>query len=247
MTDTYYKKANDVRLPIKIYEAKSDTLVLTIHGGAWYAIKEDSDQWDGGWMNFHAQYYNEKGFNAAAISYRDINLDEATTVFDLIDDCRDAVKFLKERIDFKKLIIMGDSAGAHLAVMLGFDEEINADIIIAANPVVDLTHPSWQHTAKSKDDYIKASPLFNIKKTNTQFLVLHGDCDKTVDISTSVEFCKKMQEAENDCTFIEIKGAPHAFILSGYVSTDEEVIKYMKIVDDYLKVKEERCCFKSGR
>ena len=238
ITLAYYKRVDGVRLPIRIYEAKSDTLVLTIHGGAWYAVKEDSDTWDGSWMDFHAQYYNKKGYKAAAISYRDININDATTVFDLIDDCRDAVKYLRENVDFKHLIIMGDSAGGHLATMLGLDEEINADIIIAANPVNDLTHPSWKHTAKNKDDYIKASPLFNIKKTDTRFLVLHGNCDKTVDISTSVEFCKKMKAADNDCTFVEIPGAPHAFILSGYVSTDDEVAQYMKLVDDYLEEKD---------
>jgi len=237
MLNSYYKKIAGVRLPVKIYESDSDTLVLTIHGGAWHAIAKDNDDWDGGWMDFHARYFNKKGYKAAAISYRDVNFDDTTTVFDLIEDCRDAVKFLREKIGFKRLIIMGDSAGGHLSTMLGLDEEINAEIVVVANPVVDLTHPSWKHTAKNEEDYIKASPLFNIKKTNTSFLVLHGNCDETVPIETSIEFCKKMVDTGNDCTFKEIDGAPHAFILLGYKSTDEEVARYMKIVDEYLEEK----------
>ena len=238
MIGTYYKKIGGVRLPVRIYEEKSDTLILTIHGGAWHAITEDSDNWDGGWMDFHARYFNEKGYKTAAISYRDVNFVDNTTVFDLIEDCCDAVKFLREKVDFKHLIIMGDSAGGHLSTMLGLDEEIGADCVIAANPVVDLTHESWKHTAKTNDEYIKASPLFNIKKTKTRFFVLHGSCDQTVPIETSVDFCKKMVEAGNDCTFKEIDGAPHAFILLGYKSTDEEVAQYMKIVDNYLEGKQ---------
>lgn len=238
MISTYYKKIGTVRLPVKIYEEKSDTLILTIHGGAWHAINEDCDDWDGGWMDFHARYFNKKGYKTAAISYRDVNFDDTTTVFDLIDDCRDAVEFLREKVDFKHLIIMGDSAGGHLSTMLGLDEEIGADCVIAANPVVDLTHESWKHTAKTNDEYIKASPLFNIKKTKTRFFILHGNCDQTVPIETSVDFCKKMVEAGNDCTFKEIDGAPHAFILLGYKSTDEEVAQYMKIVDNYLEGKQ---------
>ena len=81
--DEAYKTVDDVRLPIKMYlsddETNGKTAILAIHGGSWYAVKEDSDTWNGSWMNYQAQYYADKGYTTAAISYRSIDFNEETT------------------------------------------------------------------------------------------------------------------------------------------------------------------------
>ena len=237
--DTYYKIVEGVRLPIKIYKSnnqqKAKTLILTIHGGGWYAIKEDSDSWDGGWMNFQAQYYVDKGYTTAAISYRDIKFCESTTVFDLIEDCKDAVAYLQEKVEYDRLIIIGDSAGGHLAIELGFDNDINVDFVVAANPVLDLTQNSMRYVAKCNEELIKASPIFNIKKTDTKFLILHGTDDTVVDMKISEKFCEKMKACGNDCAFHKIKNAKHAFLISRYESSDMEVYEHMKRLDKYIE------------
>ena len=228
--DTSYKTVDGVRLPVKMYlNNASDVMVLTIHGGAWYAIKEDADKWSGSWMNFQAQYYAERGFNAAAISYRSIDFNEETTVFDLINDCRDAVEFIKSKSDFKKLIIMGDSAGGHLALSLAD----MADTVIAANPVTDCT--TWENTAKTDEDRKKASPLHNIAKTNAKILFMHGDADQVVDCKLTEKMCNEMKAVGNECEFIKIPNEVHAFILQGYKSTDEKVMEYMEAINEYLE------------
>lgn len=237
--DSSYKTVDGVRLPIKMYisddEEKGNTCVLAIHGGSWYAVKEDSDTWNGSWMNYQAQYYADKGYTSAAISYRDIRLTEETDVFDLIEDCKDAVKFMREQKDFDKLIIMGDSSGGHLAVELGLDDEIGADIIVAANPVLDLTNEKWKHTAKTEEDYKKASPSFNTKKTATKFLVMHGNADVLVDYKISEKFCEDMTALGTQCDMIVLDGVNHAFILSRYQSTDEKINEYMTMIDEYIE------------
>ena len=238
--DGSYKKVHDVRLPIKMYipEEKTENskiAVLAIHGGSWYAVKKDNDTWDGSWMNYQAQYYFDKyGYTTAAISYRDIKITEETTVFDLVEDCKDAIKFMRENSDFDKLIIMGDSSGGHLAVELGLDDEVGADIIVAANPVLDLTDKKWAHTAKTEEDYIKASPSFKIKKTDTKFLVLHGNADTVVNCAISKKFCEDMQAIGTQCEYMELNGIKHAFLLSRYLSTDEMINGFMDMIDAYL-------------
>lgn len=238
--DGSYKKVHDVRLPIKMYipEEKTENskiAVLAIHGGSWYAVKKDNDTWDGSWMNYQAQYYFDKyGYTTAAISYRDIKITEETTVFDLVEDCKDAIKFMRENSDFDKLIIMGDSSGGHLAVELGLDDEVGADIIVAANPVLDLTDKKWAHTAKTEEDYIKASPSFKIKKTDTKFLVLHGNADTVVNCAISKKFCEDMQAIGTQCDYMELNGIKHAFLLSRYLSTDEMINGFMNMIDAYL-------------
>lgn len=238
--DGSYKTVHDVRLPIKMYIPEEDTeakkiAVLAIHGGSWHAVKKDNDTWGGSWMNYQAQYYFDKyGYTTAAISYRDIAITEETTVFDLVEDCKDAIKFMRENAEFDKLIIMGDSSGAHLAVELGLDDEIGADIIVAANPVLDLTDKKWAHTAKTEEDYVKASPSFNTKKTDTKFLVMHGNADKVVNCEISKKFCEDMQALGTQCDYIELDGVSHAFLLSRYLSTDEMINEFMDMVDEYL-------------
>lgn len=237
--DGAYKTVDGVRLPIKMYIPEDGenkkTAILAIHGGSWYAVAKDSDEWNGSWMNYQAQYYYDKGYTSAAISYRSINITDTTTVFDLIEDCKDAIEYMKENAEFDKLVIMGDSSGGHLAVELGLDDEIGADIIVAANPVLDLTEEAWKHTAKKEEDYIKASPAFNTKKTDTKFLVMHGNADTVVNYEISKKFCEDMQALGTQADFIELDGVNHAFILSRYITTDEMINEYMSVVDKYIE------------
>lgn len=233
--DSYYEIIDGIRIPVKIYPNDSDVMVLAIHGGGWRAIKNDSDSWGGGWMNFQAQYYASKGFNSAAISYRSIDLNDETNVFDLIDDCKRALKFIREKCSFKKLIVMGDSAGGHLAIELALDESMGVDIVVAANPVVDCTCESWKYIAKTEEERKAASPLFNVKKLDTKFLFMHGYEDTVVDYRTVLELHNKMEEIGNDSEFIGIEGAKHAFILQNYISSDDEIMEYMGIIDDCLR------------
>ena len=237
--DGAYKTVDGVRLPIKMYiPAESETkniAVLTIHGGSWYAITADSDNWDGSWMNYQAQYYFDKfGYTTAAISYRGINFNGETTVFDIVEDCKDAVAYMREQADFDKLIIMGDSSGGHLAVELGLDDEVGADIIVAANPVLDLTVSYWGYAVKTEEDRAVASPSHNTKKTDTKFLVMHGNKDAVVDFNISKKFCEDMTALGTKADLIELDGKDHAFILSRYQSTDVQINEYMAMIDAYL-------------
>lgn len=237
--DGAYKTVDGVRLPIKMYipeESETKNIaVLTIHGGSWYAVTADSDTWDGSWMNYQAQYYFDKfGYTTAAISYRGINFNDETTVFDIVADCKDAVSYMREQADFDKLIIMGDSSGGHLAVELGLDDEVDADIIVAANPVLDLTVSYWGYAVKTEEDRAVASPSHNTKKTDTKFLVMHGNKDSVVDFEISKKFCEDMTALGTQADLIELDGKDHAFLLSRYQSTDVQINEYMAMIDAYL-------------
>lgn len=237
--DCAYKTVCNVRLPIKIYVPEDNknkhTLIAAIHGGSWYAVKQDASVWDGSWMNFQAQYYADKGYTTAVFSYRSIDFDEHTDVFDLICDCKDAISFLKRQTACDRLILMGDSAGGHLAIELGMDDDINAFAVVAANPVLDCTEKSWEHIAKSAADAKRASPAFHIRKIKPSLLLMHGDKDTTVNCEITKNYFLQMKQAGNDCEYIEIKDAPHAFILQGYHSSDEDVLRYMKMIDSFLE------------
>ena len=243
--DTYYKTVDEVRLPIKVYQSKvnvnnvnnvkTNTLILAIHGGGYYAVKEDKQNWDGGWMNYQAQYYADQGYNTAAISYRSINFNDKTQIFDLIEDCKDAIRYLRQKILFNKLILIGDSAGAHLALELANDKDLGITAVIAANPPVDVTGDDFGYVAKDDKGRDEASLIKNVKQIDAKVLCIHGNADTVVPYDNTVKYCELMNKVGNDCTLITLNGINHAFILSGYKSTDLEVLKYMRICDEFIE------------
>lgn len=183
-------------------------------------------------MKFQAQYYADKGFTTAAISYRDIDITDSTTGFDLVQDCKDAVKYMRKNLNFDKLVIMGESSGGHLAVELGLDDEVGADFVVAFNPVLDVLN-AWTYVAKTDEDRKKLSPVFNTKKTSTKFLIMHGNADEAVNYKTSKNFSDNMKLQGTSCEYIELDGEPHSFIISRYRSTDEKVFQFMGMVDEF--------------
>lgn len=234
----FYKIINDVRLPVKFYKPKkkqgSGVAFLIIHGGAWHAIKEDSSKWIGSNMQFQAQYYADKGFTTVEFSYRDINITEDTTGFDLIEDCKDAIDFMKKHIGFDKLVVIGESAGGHLAVELALDNEVGVDVVVGINPVLDVVN-KWSFVAKNDEDRTALSPTFNVKKSDARYLIMHGTADVNVDPAISEKFVQDMTAMGCDCKYIGINEEVHSFIISRYRSTDDKVFEYMRIIDEYLE------------
>lgn len=243
-----YKVVDGVGLPMRVYLPKElkekNITVLCIHGGGWKGAIKDNTPWDGSWMSNHAQYYADNGYVGISISYRDLDISETTSTKDQIEDCKDALIFIKEKLsyaDFEKLCVIGDSAGAHLALCLGFldDENLRPYKIGAFNPVTDLTVEKWAYTGKTADERKSISPLFMIDEFNTdgrkpEILCMHGDNDSVVPIEDTVNFEKKLSEKGFKSEMVVVKGASHAFILWGYTAPEERVYECMKIADNFL-------------
>ena len=245
-----YKEIAGTELPLSIYlpdnfdRSKKFPAIIAIHGGAWHAITANSPKWDGGVMRHNAIYYARKGFVAITLSYRSIKFTDKTTVADLIDDCNDALGYIKNNFDFidtQHLILMGDSAGGHLALSLGMNlsltnekKYIEPEIIIACNPVTDCLCSRWNYCADSLENCKKLSPMENIKKINAKILLMHGVEDTCVNINDSRIFFNRMKSVGNDIVMKELPNAKHAFILFGYRDSDEVVSNTHLIIDDYL-------------
>lgn len=233
----FYKTVDGVGLPIKIFYPKRKkrcgVAFLIIHGGAWHAVKNNLGTWNGGNMQFQAQYYADMGFPACTVSYRDIEFTEQTTAFDLIEDCKDAISYMRGLIDFEKLVILGESAGGHIAVMLGMDDEVSADAVVALNPVLDVVN-KWSYVAKNDSDRFKLSPAFNAKVSRSKYLIMHGTADTDVDFRISCKFSSDMARLGADCEYIGIEGERHSFIIYGYRSEEVKILEYMAMIDNYL-------------
>jgi len=114
--DTIKKHLLDVYLPAN---AKGNVpLVIWVHGGGWMHGDKYADM---SYMKNTIRTILDKGYALASIDYRN-----STTVrFPAqIQDCNQAVEFLYQhaadyKVDKTKFVLMGFSAGGHLASLLG--------------------------------------------------------------------------------------------------------------------------------
>ncbi|MDR1398824.1 MAG: alpha/beta hydrolase [Treponema sp.] len=123
----------DISIPVEA--AASQGVILFIHGGIWmYGGKENYPVFLDGFRD---------RFTVASMSHRYI--DETTHITDLMDDVSAAVSFLRDfstqnNANPGKLIIMGHSSGAHLAMLYAYQQYETSSIPIAL--CVSMAGPS---------------------------------------------------------------------------------------------------------
>ena len=113
-------------LDISIPDAAPEGVILFIHGGIWMYGNKD------GYPVFLDTFRNR--FVVASMSHRYI--DETTHINDLEDDVAAAVAFIQDfclgnNAEPGKLIIMGHSSGAHLAMLYAYKQHETSPIPVA--------------------------------------------------------------------------------------------------------------------
>ncbi|MBE7024243.1 MAG: steryl acetyl hydrolase [Ruminococcaceae bacterium] len=244
----FYKTVEHLKLPLQVFlpdnfdENCKYKTVIAIHGGGWRSLKETPDNWNGGWMANNAKYYARKGYVGIVFSYRDLEFGTSNGVGKLIEDCKDALNYMAEKflfIDRQNVLLMGDSAGGHLALCLcmglleGEKPVLKPGKIAAYNPVTDCVCEKWSYCAS---DAVKYSPLDNTKLVDAEILVMHGTADDVVSIDDSRFFVEKMKEKGNNISLVEFPDANHAFILFGYTAEEKNILKALKITDQYFNL-----------
>lgn len=217
----------DLYLPSK--EKGASPVVINIHGGGWnHGVKESQT----GFNTFF-----KMGYAVANIEYR---LTPQATAPAAVEDTRCALIYLiknaKElNIDVNKIVIMGGSAGGHLALMGGllgnnhiFDnncpgvENIKVAAIIDKYGITDVW--DWGYgknvTSKSatrwlgdkaKDEKFAASvsPVTYVNKNSPPIFIVHGDADPTVPYQQSADLHKKLKDLGVKTEFITVPGGQH--------------------------------------
>jgi acetyl esterase/lipase len=113
-----YKRANNIDLTLNVITAGPETetrpTVLYIHGGGWVHLSKED-------RFFFVLPYLARGMNAVHLEYRTASQSLAPAA---VEDCRCALRWVfrhaKEYgMDTEKLVMIGESAGGHLALMTG--------------------------------------------------------------------------------------------------------------------------------
>lgn len=231
--DVVYTRADNWEGKLDVYypqnPAKPVPLVINIHGGGWnHGVKESQT----GFSTFF-----KAGFAVANIEYR---LTGQATAPAAIEDTRCAIIYLIRNakalnIDVNRIVMMGGSAGGHLALMGGllgsdrrFDgnckgtENIKIIAIIDKYGISDVWDWGYGSKIKSKSavnwlgsnandvEFVKSvSPINYVTRNSPPVFIVHGDADPTVPYQQSVDLHKKLLEAGVKTEFITIPGGLH--------------------------------------
>ncbi len=217
----------DLYLPPKTN--KPSGILINIHGGGWnHGVKEGQ----GGFSSFF-----KAGFAVANIEYRLTPQAKAPAA---VEDTRCALIYLIKNarqlnIDVNKIVLMGGSAGGHLALMAGllgnnhlFDsnctgtENIQVAAIIdkyGINDVWDWAYgpnitsksaTNWLGSKAKDIEFIQSvSPIHYINKNSPPVFIVHGNADPTVSYQQSVILHKKLVELGVKTEFITVEGGLH--------------------------------------
>jgi acetyl esterase/lipase len=234
--DIVYKTVDNKDLKLDIYHKKdvseATPLIIFIHGGAWKK-GDKHDYWP------YLIPYAEKGYITATIQYR---LTDVAIYPAQLNDVISAVIWLQEHakeyhIDKNKIVLVGGSAGGHLAMMAAYsDSSLNIKGIVNLYGPSDLTTPYARETAsvqkligktyqEAPELYRMASPVTYINKDMPPTITFQGTLDELVPYEQSDNLDKKIKEAGAVSYYHKLKGWPHTMDMS--VEVNEYCQYYM--------------------
>jgi acetyl esterase/lipase len=231
--DVVYTKVKEwegrADLYLSLNAVKPTPIIINIHGGGW---KSGVKETQGGFSPFFTA-----GFAVANMEYR---MSGQATAPAAVEDTRCMLIYLIKNakalnIDRNKIIIMGGSAGGHLALMGGllgndhrFDtncpgvENIKVAAIIDKYGIMDVwdwtygpEHKSsspklWLGDKANDNEFIKSvSPISYVTKNSPPIFIVHGNADPTVPYKQSVDLYKKLQDLGVKSQFITVEGGLH--------------------------------------
>lgn len=201
--------------------------IIAVHGGAWKGASRAMYRHLGPFVARH-------GYALFAIDYRLVR-DAQNRYPAAVEDVRAALHYVREHsaelnVDPERIVLLGDSAGAHLAALVGLTERPQPRVVVGVFGVYDLV-AQWQHDllhrpfdnisqgflgASLVDDrrlYFEASPLSHVTTANAgpAFLLAWGTHDDVVDPQQSKAFLLALKQAGFYVRSV-IQDAPHYWI-----------------------------------
>jgi len=227
---------------------KPTPVIFNIHGGGWnHGVKEQQ----GGFSTFF-----KVGFAVVNIEYRLTSQAKAPAA---VEDVRAAILYIVQHakeynIDPNKIVVMGGSAGGHLALMGGLLQNQNIfdgqyknvknytiAAIIDKYGITDVW--DWAYgkniTSKSATNWLgekakdsvfakSVSPIYYVKKTSPPTFIVHGDADPTVPDQQSVALKSKFDEVGAKSEFLTIPGGVHGkFTKEQNTELNKSIIKFL--------------------
>lgn len=191
--------------------------LIFIHGGGWVGGEKET-------RITSIMPYLERGWNVVNVEYR-LGVNTAPQA---VDDAMCALAWIAEHapeynMDLNRIVISGDSAGGHLALITGFlnaipdshpctvSEKVKVGAVVNWYGITDIaqvetylrtTKPEWNYAGAWLRDSIQTdhisqlySPIHRISENTPPVLTLHGELDSVVPFGQAVELHKRLGEA----------------------------------------------------
>ena len=162
-------------------DANPTPMVLFIHGGSW--ISGDKSM-----MRRYQQQVVDAGYGYVSMNYRFIMT--GATYLDMLDDIQLVILFLKDfasdlNVDTTRMAMVGESAGAHLAMLYAYRNvsPIPIEFAMALVPPVDFTDPGYLSFGDPTVQLFLANGLMATSLIGPEDLVANGYPDAWMDAS----------------------------------------------------------------
>ena len=205
-------------------DRQSPPIVLWFHGGGWrYGDKR---------FNFRIRELTSYGIAVATVQYR---LSWSAKWPAQRDDCLAALSWMRAHgkeygVNPARLGLSGESAGGHLAALLGvLNGKQRIKAVVAMYPPTDMERLAWRYRKdwyfgpvaqlfggpyeKSRDEAIKASPIHYVSRRSPPFLFIHGDHDILVPVDHSIRMHQQLLKAGAESHLIIMHDYIHGFRL----------------------------------
>jgi acetyl esterase/lipase len=209
--------------------------IVFFYGGGWKSGEKEK-------YRFVAQTLTKAGYTVAVPDYR---LYPQVSFPDFVEDAAKAVAAISDRLD-RPVILVGHSAGAHLAMMLTLDrtwlaaEGIDVDATVKAT--IGIAGP-YDFLPLSKNlrpilapygDPEASQPITYARGDAPPLLLVHGETDRTVLPKNTANLAAAIREKGGDVTVITYSRVSHATVIGAFserlaflAPTREDVVNWL--------------------
>ena len=230
----------DLYVPTGPVPAVGRPTILALPGGGWRWVRRND-------LGSAVATFAKFGYVVAVADYAYASAQPGTHVYpNNIEDVRQAVRWLKTNatkygIDPTKIAAWGESAGGHLANLLGTNPDgplngapdPNSAVSARVQAVVDFYGPAdlaklYQENSRARPylgmflggsptqypaRFDDASPVSHVTKEAPPFLIFQGTADKANLADQSTEFATRLAQAGVPVSIQLEQGLPHGFRL----------------------------------
>lgn len=237
--------SRDERLLADVYLPQTGQLshptILLIHGGGWASRSKEDMQWS-------AEYFSRRGYTVVNVNYRlaPKHLYPAPLI-----DLKTAYEWMlsnKEnfRIDTKKIIFMGYSAGGHLASLLsgwarsgrdGYSHLDHVAVVGGGLPSDFMVYPQSPYINRftsfyrdeNPDLYLEASPLNFVSKNSAPHYLFHAIGDKLVEFEQMTKLAEKLKNNQIKVETFSVKRWDH---IGCFLFATEPLVRSLLFIED---------------
>lgn len=217
--DVEYKNVNGLSLKADVYypsdQSKKYPGIAMVHGGGWISGSKENEK-------FMAMELASKGYLVIAIGYR---LADVAKYPAGVEDIETGIDWLKKNygkysLNKKKMVVLGESAGAQMATLVGVKKKNKIQAIVNVDGIVSFIHPEAEESTyaaywlggdreNNLKNWKEASPLEYVDKNTPPTLFINSSQPRFH--AGRDDMMKKLKSYNIPTEFHEIKDSPHSF------------------------------------